>query len=98
MNPVNFDSIIEFIGEFFSELPPAVVAAIAGIGIFAIIILCGFGAAFVISFLIYGFTQLAMLSAVSFIACIAISAILGIFYGYRMYRNIKLAYQNQTSE
>jgi len=41
MHRPNITSIIEFIAEFFSELPPTAVAAISGIGIFAIIALCG---------------------------------------------------------
>jgi len=98
MNQYNFKSIIEFIVEFFSELPPSVVSFLCGFGFFCLMAFCGYMLAFVVAFFAFAFTQSATISLVSFIACIVIFSLFGIIQGYRMFKGIKLNYEKQGSE
>ncbi len=98
MHRPNITSIIEFVAEFFSELSPTVIAALSGISIFSIIALCGYGMAYIVGFFAYAITQSGMFTLISFIACIAIGCLLGLYNGYRIYKNIKLGYEHHQAE
>jgi len=97
MYPPNANTMIKHFVEFFSELPPGVVAFIAGFGFFALMAFCGYALAFVVSFFVLAFTQNGIFVVISFIACTAAFSIFGIIQGYKMYKNIKLAYKQQQS-
>jgi len=98
MNHPNFNSAIKIVLEFFSELPPTAVAALCGIGICALLVFCGYMLSFVVAFFVFAISQSGTISLVSYIGCIAGFAIFGMIQGYKIYRGIKLNYEQQVSE
>jgi|GEM_PF-2753592 len=97
MQPPNFNSSIKFIIEFFSELPPAVIAFLFGFGFFGLMVFCGYTLAFVVSFFVLAFTQNGAFIVSSFIACIGAFSIFGILKGYKMYKILKHACEQRQA-
>ena len=97
MSEFNFKSVIDFIAEFFSDLPSKAVAIIVGVSFFALMVFCGFAAAFVTSILILFSTQSGVFFAGSYILCVAAFSIFGLIKGYQFYKNIMLSNENSLN-
>lgn len=97
MSEFNFNSTIDFIAEFFSDLPPKAVAIIVGVSFFALMVFCGLSAAFVIGFLALFVTQSGYIVVGTYVLCVAAFSIFGLIKGYQFYKNIMLSYENSQS-
>ena len=97
MNQPNFNSIINFIGEFFSEVPPRALAIILSIITLALYVAGGIVVASIVGFLALGFTHSGPMVLSICASLVAIASIFGLIKAIQTYRNIMLSYDNHKA-
>ena len=95
MNPLNLDSVIDFLGGFFSEVPPQALAIVISLVTIALYLLGGIIIASIVGFLALGITHSGFIVFSICALIVAIAAIYGFIKAMHNYRNIMLSYENK---
>jgi len=95
MSQFNINSLIEFLGEFFSELPPQALAIIISISTVMIYVLCGFAIAALVAFFTYAITQSGPIALGLFALLVFGSLVYGLIRAVVNYKKLMLSYENQ---
>ena len=98
MSQPNFNSIINFIDEFFSEVPPQALAIIISIITLTLYIAGGAVIATIVGFLALGITHSGPTVLIICILIVAIASIYGLIKAVKTYRIITLSYENKNSK
>ena len=96
MHQLNNNSIIESIGELFSELPPQALALIAGICTAGLYVVGGLLIAFIVGFLALGVTKSGPIIISLCSLLLAEFSMYGIFKAVLNYKKIILSYENHN--
>ena len=97
MHQPTLNSIIDFIGYFFSEAPPQVLAIIIGIITLAFYCAAGVVVASIAGFLALGITHSGPVVLSICILITAIASIYGLIKAVKNYRIIMLRYENNDA-
>lgn len=97
MNQFNINSIIEFIGEFFSDLPPQALAIILSIITLALYMAGGIVVASTVGFLALGVTHNGPIVLSICVILLAIASIYGLTKAIQNYKKIMLGYENNQT-
>lgn len=94
MSQINFNSIIESIGEFYSELPPQALAIILSIITLALYVAGGIVVVSIVGFLALSVTHNGPIVLGICAILVAIALIYGIIKAIQSYKKIMLSYEN----
>ena len=97
MSQPNLNSIIDFIGEFFSEVPPQALAIIISIMTLVLYIAGGAVIASIVGFLALGITHSGPTVLTICVLIVAIASIYGLIKAVKTYKIIILSYENKIS-
>lgn len=92
MNQPSFNSLIDFIGEFFSDIPPRALAIIISIITLALYVLGGIVIASIVGFLALGITHSGPVVFGICMLLVGAASALGLFKAIKNYRSIMLSY------
>lgn len=97
MSQININSAIEFIGEFFSELPPQAIAIIISIATLGLYIICGVVIAAILGFLALSITKNGIVILTLCTLLVAVFSIYGLIKAIQNYKNIIQRYKIDES-
>ncbi len=98
MNQININSVIDFIGEFFSELPPHALAIIIGIITLGLYSMIGVAMATILGFLALFITKDGIAILILCAILVATFFIYGLAKAILSYKNIMLRYDIDKNE
>jgi hypothetical protein len=93
MSKININSAIEFIGEFFSELPPQAIAMIICISTLGLYIMCGVILAAILGFLALSITKNGIIILTLCAILVTVFSIYGLIKAIQSYKNIIQRYK-----
>lgn len=94
MNQININAIIEFIGDFFSELPPQALAIIISVITLTLYVAGGILVASSVGFLALSVTHNGPIVLSICVILVAITSIYGITRAIQNYKKIIQSYEN----